>query len=663
MDMGPYDQRETPSFSMDLFADRVNSILEAPLPKCLRLKGEDKYAHPMSSRVELLAHGAVSPRSTMIVSPAAVRVNSCGSQKGKPIHETLLEKGRLMSEKKETMRLQALEEEMRELRPAPNITHEAARRTPRREQRIEDRLLQRAKEAEERRVLEAKQREEAFSREMAAIAPFQPNITREGRHATPKARKMAQDPQEDWDCQRKQRREAARTAKLLEELNEVRGTPIINPRSEWLAARRRKKEGLSSLDVIDALMERDRIAQLRRWEQHELGKKTEHIPQITLYAATLQREGDAAERLYTESHKREERRLRKEEEWISDGPTSFTPRISPYAATTPRFRNVEDELMQKHMQSVALREEAWQREQEKELRRHQPMINPVSEAIASRLPESSYERLHRQSRRTPKHKDPAAADLSFTGSFVSGGRVASLPDSMAGSLRSYEESRREKLRKLQEKQEQMQREECTFAPLTNTRDSKVGGPEHVAARNQQWLARKEWKLRELRRRKEAEKVKECTFKPERETLMTSSSRDGESIYGGDGTPWGVQEYLERQEAARRLRREREMRLQQRPSSAPRLSSTTTPQEFDLGKRDGVSVRSLRRPPRVRLLSPDLDDDSRVSHPPEKRNGDALSVYERIYNRIYGTVVNGADHGDVGSDGAGGSLCVAPSLYR
>ncbi|RNF26520.1 uncharacterized protein Tco025E_01293 [Trypanosoma conorhini] len=647
MDLWLHDQRGTPSFSMGLFADRVNSILEAPLPKCLRRSGEEPGA---------------SPRSTMIVTPAAAPGSGRGSQPGKPIHEALLEKGRLMSEKKEAMRLRALEEELSQLRPAPNITYEAARTTPRREQRIEDRLLQRAKEAAERRALEAKQREEAFSRELAAVAPFQPNISRKGRHATPRARRMAEEPQKDWSRQREQSREAARTAKLLEELKEVRGTPIINPRSEWLAARRREKEGLSGLSAIDALMERDRIAQLKRWEKHERGKKTEHIPQITLYAATLQRNGDAAERLYADSHKKEERRLRKEEEWISEGPTPFTPRISPHAATTPRFRNVEDELMQKHAQSLAWKEEAREREREQELRRHQPMINLVSEAIASRLPETSYERLYRQPRRTPKYRDPSATDLSFTGSCISGGRVASLPDSMAESLQSYEESRREKLRKLREEQEQHQRVECTFAPLINTRDSKVGGPENVAARNRQWLARKEWKLRELRRRKEADKVKECTFKPEREASKTNSSRGGESIYGGDGTPWGVQEYLERQEEARRLRREREMRLQQHPPSDPRSTTTaTTPQEFVLGKRDGLSVRSLRRPPQVRLLSPEKDDDSHVSQSPEGQPWDALSVYERIYNRIYSTVVDGG--GDVGSDGAAGPHFVATSLYR
>ncbi|RNF24323.1 hypothetical protein TcG_00808 [Trypanosoma cruzi] len=666
MDLLLDDQRETPSFSMGLFADRVNSILEAPLPKCLLLKGEKTGERFIGRTLGLSPRGVVSPRRTTISSSAvttAVRGNGCVSQQGKPIYEALLERGRLMSEKKEAMRLQALEEELSELRPAPSITYAAARNTPRRQQRIEDRLLQRAKEAEMRRELQAKQRKEELLKEMSVIAPFQPNISRKGRKATPRARKMAEKTQMDWNRQREQRREAARTAKLMHELSEVRGTPVINPRSECLAARRRKKEGLLGMSAVDALIERDRIAQLKRWERHELEKRAEQIPQITLYAATLQRDGDAAERLYAESYKREERRLRQEEQLISNGAAPFTPRISPHATTTPRFRNVEDELMEKHMQSIALKEEAQQRECEQESRCHRPIINPVSEAIASKLPESTYERLYRQTRGTPKHRDPASRDLSFSESFISGGRVASLPESMAESLQFYEESRQERLQKLREEQERIQHKECTFAPLTNKRDSNFGGPEDVAARNQQWLARKEGKLRELRRMKEAEKVKDCTFKPERESPTVNSTRCGESVYGGDGTPWGVQEYLERQEEARRIKREREMRLQRRPSSAPR-PSTTTPQEFLLGRRDGVSVRSLRRPPQVSLMSPEKEDDPPIPQEPKHKHESGLSVYERIYNRIYDTVASGGGLGKLGdSDGAETSLCIVPSVYR
>ncbi|KEG10412.1 hypothetical protein DQ04_03741050 [Trypanosoma grayi] len=653
------DQRETPSFSMGLFADRVNSILEAPLPKCLRLKGE------MGSERHSIAIAGPSARGGGAVSSRGQR-ESAGPRCGKPIHEVLLDKGRLAAEQKEAMRQRAIEEELSELRPAPNVTYASLRNTPRRGEPIENRLLLRAKEAEERRACEARRREEEMLKEMSTIAPFQPNISRRGRFATPRARKMAAEARADWYRRREQCKEAARTAKILQDLSEVQGTPMINPHSERLAARRREKEGLSGLSGVEAMLERDRIAQMKRWEQHQLEKETEPTPQITLYAATLHRNGDVGERLYAESYEKEERRLRKQRELLVGDVAPFTPRISPYAAVTPRFHSVEDELMQKHIQSLTLKEEKRHREEEQELRRHQPAINPVSEAIAAKLPETSLERLYRHPRQTPRHVDPAAATAAATvaatattmtapsfqdSSNGDGGasRVASLPESMAEALQSYEERRLEKLRRLREEQEQRQRAECTFAPVTNGRGPTVGGSESVVERNQKWLVRREGRLRELRERKEAEKVRGCSFRPEREATPMNSSR-GESVYGGDGTAWGVQEYLERQEEARRLRREREARLQRRPSSAPR-PATTTPREFALGRRESVPVRSLRRPPQVPLMSPEKPE----ALLPEGR--DDLSVYERIYNRIYNTVASG------GTDDTEASLCMPPSLYR
>ncbi|ORC93446.1 uncharacterized protein TM35_000013230 [Trypanosoma theileri] len=678
------DQRETPSFSVNLFAERINSILEAPLPKCLRLKGEGDTKPSITSITGSHAAQIVSPRRS-------ARSGGVGIQHKKPIHEVLLDKGRLAAEQKEALRLKVLEEELSELRPAPSITYETLKKTPRKGTPIENRLLMRAQEAEKRRQHEAKCREEQMLKEMSVIAPFRPNISRRGRKATPKARKMAEEAQNDWYRRREEKREAIRTAKVLEDLSEVRDGPIINPRSERLAARRREREGLSGLSGIEALIERDRIAQVKRWERHEMEKRKEQTPQITLYAATLQREGDAAERLYADSYEKEVRRLQRERQLKYDNNRPlFTPRISPHAATKPRFCNVEDELMQKHMQSMVLKEEMRRREEAEELRRHQPAIDPVSEAIAARLPDTSLERLYRHPRRVQRYMDStereveaetkttisgvkvgaaaAAAESSFNGSNRgTTSRVTSLPESMAEALQSYEERRLEKMRRLQEEQERRQREECTFAPVTNGRGANIGGPEDVATRNQQWLARREGKLREMRQRKEIEKVRDCTFKPERETTYPLSAR-GESVYGGDGTPWGVQEYLERQQEARRLRQEREMRLQRRPSSAPR-PSVTTPQEFVLGRREGTPVRSLQRPPHVRLMSPDRDEldlqpqrrqeqeqEQEQKQEQQIRKNDDLSVYERIYNRIYNSALNGI------SDETGSSLCIPPSLY-
>ncbi|KAH9599055.1 hypothetical protein LSM04_006478 [Trypanosoma melophagium] len=676
------DQRERPSFSVNLFADRISSILEAPLPKCLRLKGEGDIQPIVTSFTGKHAAQIASSQRRAVSAGA-------GIQQKKPIHEVLLDKGRLAAEQKEALRLKVLEEELSQLRPAPSITYNSLKRPPRKETPIEDRLLMRAQEAEKRRQYDAKCREEQMLKEMSVIAPFRPNISRRGRKATPKTRKKAEEAQADWCRRREEKREVARTAKIRDDLVEVRDGPIINPRSERLAARRREKEGLSGLSVVEALIERDRIAQVKRWERYEMERREDRTPQITLYAATLQRDGDAAERLYADSYEKEERRLRRQLQQGNDHNGSlFTPRISPHAAIKPRFRSVEDELMQKHMQSMVLKEEMRRQEEEQELLRHQPAINPVSEAIAARLPDTSLERLYRHPRRTPRNMDsreeveaevgtgtaktmtttsgPAGvlSDLFFNGSNRgSTSRVTSLPESMAEALQSYEERRLEKMRRLREEQEQRQREECTFAPVTNGRGPIIGGPEDVATRNQQWLARREGKLREMRQRKEAEKVKDCTFKPERETTHVLSAR-GESVYGGDGTAWGVQEYLERQQEARRLREEREMRLQRRPSSAPR-PFVTTPREFVLGRREGTPVRCLQRPPHVPLMSPDRDA---VESQPQRRQqaedqeeqkgqkNDDLSVYERIYNRIYKSALNGFD------DETGSSFCIPPSLY-
>lgn len=124
----------------------------------------------------------------------------------------------------------------------------------------------------------------------------------------------------------------------------------------------------------------------------------------------------------------------------------------------------------------------------------------------------------------------------------------------------------------------------------------TGSPLNVHARSNQWARRREQKLEEMRQEHSIESVGQCTFKPE----ISSARRrpipvDPSAVSGWDN-------FLKRQDIARRLEQEKRSRLTFDGSGW--RNRTTVPDEFRLGQAPVIrsNIKSLELPmkPPVRM---------------------------------------------------------------
>lgn len=600
-------QKETPSFASQL-RDNLSSILDAPLPRSLQVDS------PPANQARRSFSPTISHR----------RDDSFKTPRSARVYDSLIEKGKLMMLNKEALREQALANELKTLKQKPQVT-EMAKAIPPRQEPIEDRLLRKANEASQKQTYDMEMKRQQRQKELQVTATFHPTISSRGKRAESKV--MTEDYYQNWHRRREQRLEARRTENMLREISDLRDGPDINPRSQRLAAAKREKEGLSGLSHAEMMMERDRLTKLASWERGQRELEDMANPQITVFAATLPREGTAYDRLYAASFDAEERRVQRLREHLQaeSSRASFSPRISRLAAATPRALSVEDEIMQRHLEAQAIRDERARLELEREKDLHHPAINPVSDAIASRLPTSTKERL---SMPKTQHYDPA--EHSATRSRASSVRSASVATTASvasaalaerlESMAHFEERREANLKRLKEEQLERELEGCTFAPAVTSRASITQGSVHE--RNQQWERRREMKLDEQRRAREDSETRDCTFAPSRRhDAQNSAGRSNEdnTVYGGDGKPWGSQEFISRMEAARRRKTERE--LLTTPRTDNWSPSLTVPKEFHLG-RTKTPVKSLSRPVQshVPLSSP----------PPRPARSESASASSSVY---------------------------------
>jgi len=154
----------------------------------------------------------------------------------------------------------------------------------------------------------------------------------------------------------------------------------------------------------------------------------------------------------------------------------------------------------------------------------------------------------------------------------------------------------------------------------------------VVERAKQWLSRRQMKLDEQRRQLESAEVEEFSFTPV--TRASTTYRDPSLSVGtpggnnnplyGDGNPWGTDEFLRRQEDARRIAKERAEKLTPRSTWSPH---STIPQEFQFGRKqtpvrslgrfapisavDATAVASTTAPRSVLLVPPTLRDTTPV----------------------------------------------------
>jgi hypothetical protein len=654
-------QRSTPSF-VSTFND-ISDILDAPLPAALR-------AHsPRSMNRSQTPGRSVTPTAAL----------AAAYTPGRKIHEELIEKGKLYEQRKEALREKYIREELKAMTPRSKTGAAAASSTPA-PANPEERRRQREEAEKERKkkfeklYKEAKRREdeeyfrklkvEKEEKEKLEGYGFKPKISSKARRTT--SRVSLVDQQSTWQRRKEEELERLRRERIVEEMAEVQEGPDITLRSQKIAMKLREKEGLAGLSHIEAMLERDRLKKLARWEEQQKAKMQESAnPKITMFAAELPRPGEVGDRLYAESFEIEERKAQRIREKLGSKQESFTPRITSYASSVRRDRPVEDDLMMRHLEALAERDELLRQQEERRVEQHMPAINPVSDAIASRLPLSARERLYQQKPRSEDRENESQQRNSFarTNSTTSTASTltAERERERAEKMRRDEERRREKIEQLQQEKLRKELEECTFTPKTSRRTPSQGPDGNVAPgaggtpkllnpaetynRMEQWQKRREMKLAEqLAQKKEAER-NGCTFAPNvdlhRDPHQSLNVTAGNTIYGGDGKPWGMDEFIQRQQLARKEREERAAK--QTTDTSHWRPGSTIPVEFRFHQ--PANVRALDRPvgPGPREPSP---DQVRSEQPPVGHQGPTASSSAR-----FGVIPGGTGGGPSGSSNA------------
>lgn len=612
----------------------VEELLSLPLPSCLQLSKE--YCAHAGRR----GRGAVYNGSSATSSSPRRRVTSPSpTVRERPIYDVLLEAGRLRQERLERLQEEAIAKELSELRPAPSLAASSSLATPRRlpapGQRIEDKLLRRAKEREEQRMLESKLRAARAEEDLARIATFRPLISEYAERVKSRYQNPPTD-REEWCAKR--REELAQTRQSAEglDLQEMQSGPIINANSERLAAKKKVREGLMDVSVADASTLRDRQTRTSRNHSMERESDTTPIgaPQITPYAASLRRGGPVGDRLHAASYEAAVRRIQHEAH-AREQYTPFTPRVTALGAVTAARYNKPPEKGDEG--PLSARETTQLRHSKVSgggvAVQFRPTINPLSSAIADQLPETPMERLCRVTapRSLSTYADPHNLRSSRTSSNICTPHrrgdankdegcntpqpPPALPVSVVAALDAYEKRRRARLNILTIEQEQRHREECTFHPSVNSprtpHSSDDYGASAVALRSEQWASRRDQRVAELRRLHQTKEEEQyaaissaprSTQHPTSPNLSRSHGLPSNTVYGGDGIPWGVAEYVQRQQQARARHRERQEKeehwsYKSDPTSALSDASFLTTPRFSAVPRGGEcgDLRSLQPP--------------------------------------------------------------------
>eukprot|EP00760_Papus_ankaliazontas_P035909 PhM_4_TR8081/c0_g1_i1/m.5988 len=560
--------------------------------------------------------GALQRRGSNPTTPRGHDVSSLTPARTGPVHEELIDKGKIYEQNKEKLREEAVRKQLAAMRPTPKVSSMAQQ--IRREDKIEERF--RKLELDRRQMEEWNRAKYLRREEDEQNHSFKPKISKKGRRATSRASALENNSM--WQQKREEEREALRTKKIIAEMAEVRGTPEIDERSARLAERKKQRDGLEGFSHLDTMLERDRLSRLSAWErqQHELRNSQPGNPRITAYAATMPRDGDVFDRLYSTSYENEAKRAVLHQSRVNEEgmECSYSPRITRNASSIVRERPVEEDLLDRHAQSRAMQEEQVRLMMERERDLHTPAINPVSDEIASRLPETSRERLYKpKSRYYDPTEYPFQPNLGHnssqddTGSDEKSGRkqgadTGRRQHERIDQMYQREMQRQEKLDQLRAEEEDRMMADCTFRPTTrfpSGRTDSAAQPLRVYNRVTQWARRRDQKIIEQRQEKTRQELAECSFRPDMSTTQSpqrSEASNNNTIY--DGNAWGYDEFVERQREARR--RQQEKATKGWTTGDRWRNEVTVPQEFQLGKRD-KPIRSLQKPLEAPIQPPHM----------------------------------------------------------
>eukprot|EP00744_Colponema_vietnamica_P013282 GILI01018614.1.p1 GENE.GILI01018614.1~~GILI01018614.1.p1 ORF type:complete len:696 (-),score=59.19 GILI01018614.1:68-2101(-) len=455
--------------------------------------------------------------------------------------------------------------------------------------------------------------------------PFQPKLTGKGRRAISKV--TAPDFLVGWRHRQDQRVDHRKTETILKEIANCQDAPDITKRSRQLASKVNERNGLSGLSHIEAMVERDRLRKLAHWEKLHAQEQEDNLfhPKITVYAATLgATEGSSevpnfnpasatvaqralmpvSERLYADAFALEDRKVARERQrtQIATEERILSSQVRMNAETRKRPESsqptIEDSLLVRHEHLKAASAAKANHLKAIEDRQRKPLINPVSDAIAARLPHGSKDRLLSGQKsifeklihtEETNHTQPSKPMLT-----------AEEKTRFLQKLESYEEKRKDKLRRLEEERESESLAECTFAPeihsgyrkmvydqnynpptgeedelemYTRLKEDRIRRNQHreteeqmltIGERTAQWQQRKETKLQQMRDSLANKQEEEVVQPPEAKRRSESVASD--TVYYG-GTPWGTTEHVERQLKSREMKAETLKRLTGRPKAS------------------------------------------------------------------------------------------------
>lgn len=403
-----------------------------------------------------------------------------------------------------------------------------------------------------------------------------------------------------WGEEQKKKQEELREKFEELELAEVRDAPIISTRSRKLAEKMEREQKIE--DTLLGWKEKKKELKETKKQEEEM-ERCPHQPQITNYAASLQREGTVGERLYSKAFeyraKRQEeieRQMQEIEEMARGGHTS-PRRIASYsyeATIEPDVRTlpIELDLQRREAERQAYRRQLLDEQEEEEALMHYPRINAMSDLIAQQLPENSVDRLLRPKvvwEAPPEDEDPDLTfrpqvnkrSLEINNEKLARGEVSSDRNEY---LYQKDEENKYRMEQARKRAADKEMEECTFQPNINRNSQNMPSSSHsVVARTQQWQKQRNMRMRAEREAQEKKEMENCTFKP---NVSSYKPKKKKSIKA-----YGVEDHLERQSVARK--RKEDQGSIPHSTGANWENKLTKPQEFSFSHK--VKIKSLAKP--------------------------------------------------------------------
>ena len=463
--------------------------------------------------------GGSAPRARSATGYTSRVLDARGVARQVDVFESLVERGKISAEAKDRARVEAEREKLRRCRSVPKINrlvddHMAPSTTS-----IFQRLWNKDQEKKQRHhtkvLIMQKKEEELFA------TLFQPRISGKGHRS--KGTTGTATSTEKYSFKTQQRMEEIRKEKIMREMETMMDAPDINPKSKLMAQRQRERDGLAGYSHIEAMLERDRLNKLARYEQREreLISQNPGTPRITEYAASLHRGDESAnERLYRAAQQR------------SRTPTARDGGLNASIYATPSRTGGGGgggefaSLAQHEAEARARRDERARRIIESEALTHTPAINPVSASIAARLPTTTEERLaaatpRRSSTRLTSGSAQSLGSVEPTTAADSAAPPSARDVQLFERLRVAEARRRMRIDAARAEMEQRRDEECTFAPVTttsyyppsrpSTTDAK--GVPDLYSRSQQWQQSRDERLRQQKEAREEAEANAFSHQP------------------------------------------------------------------------------------------------------------------------------------------------------